>query len=101
MRRFLGLAVAFGAGLGAAKLTQWKPVSSEQQSNGHQHDHHHHHTPGSKMTLKGISSWRKVHYDHCIVSFAIITGHVLDMGARMAVRNYQFALNHIQWYFYL
>ncbi|CAF1430048.1 unnamed protein product [Adineta ricciae] len=64
MRRFLGLAVAFGAGLGAAKLTQWKPVSSEQQSSGHQHDHHHHqHTPGSKMTLKG---------------------HVLDMGARMA-----------------
>jgi hypothetical protein len=46
MRRSLGYALAFGAGLGAAKVLKWRPVSS-----GHQHGEH---TPGSNMTVKGI-----------------------------------------------
>jgi len=57
MKRLLGYALAFGAGIGAAKFFQWTPISS-----GHQHGEQ---TPGSKMTIKG---------------------HILDMGARMAVR---------------
>ncbi|CAF1132605.1 unnamed protein product [Adineta steineri] len=55
MRKLIGLALAFGAGIGASKVFQWTPVSS-----GHQHGEQ---TPGSKMTAKG---------------------HILDMGARMA-----------------
>ncbi|CAF1066138.1 unnamed protein product [Adineta steineri] len=55
MKRLIGLALAFGAGIGASKVFQWTPVSS-----GHQHGEQ---TPGSKMTAKG---------------------HILDMGARMA-----------------
>jgi len=46
MQRLLGYALAFGAGIGAAKVLLWKPVSS-----GHQHGEQ---TPGSKMTVKGI-----------------------------------------------
>jgi len=56
MSKFLGYALTFGAGIAAAKIFQWKPVST----GGHSHEHH---TPGSKMTMKG---------------------HILDMGARMA-----------------
>jgi hypothetical protein len=47
MRRLLGYALAFGAGIGTTKVFQWTPVSS-----GHQHGEQ---TPGSKMTVKGIS----------------------------------------------
>jgi hypothetical protein len=46
MRRLLGYTLAFGAGIGAAKVFQWTPVSSGQQ--------HGEQTPGSKMTVKGI-----------------------------------------------
>ncbi len=45
MKRLLGYALAFGAGIGATKVFQWSPVSS-----GHQHGEQ---TPGSKMTIKG------------------------------------------------
>jgi hypothetical protein len=41
MQRLLGYTLAFGAGIGATKIFQWKLVSNEQ-------------TPGSKMTVKGI-----------------------------------------------
>jgi hypothetical protein len=46
MQKLLGYALAFGAGIGVAKVFQWKPVLS-----GHQHGEQ---TPGSKMTAKGI-----------------------------------------------
>ncbi|CAF0830878.1 unnamed protein product [Rotaria sp. Silwood1] len=67
MQKLIGYALAFGAGIGAAKFLQWSPV-------GGQH-HHGEQTPGSKMTIKG---------------------HILDMGARMAVRelNRQLVAHH-------
>ncbi len=46
MQKLLGYALAFGAGIGATKVFQWKPISSE-----HQHGEQ---TPGSKMTVKGM-----------------------------------------------
>jgi hypothetical protein len=46
MQKLLGYALAFGAGISAAKVYQWTPVSS-----GHQHGEQ---PPGSKMTIKGI-----------------------------------------------
>jgi len=42
MSKFLGYALAFGIGFGAAKILRWKPISDEQQT-----------TPGSCMTVKG------------------------------------------------
>ncbi|CAF3641461.1 unnamed protein product, partial [Rotaria sp. Silwood2] len=43
MQQLVGYALAFGAGIGAAKLLQWSPIANQ-----HQHGAQ---TPGSKMTI--------------------------------------------------
>ena len=44
MQKLIGYALAFGAGVGATKLSSWRPIKSDQRAED---------TPGSKMTLKG------------------------------------------------
>ena len=75
MQTLVRYGLAFGAGFGIAKVFQWTPVSSD-----HRHGDA---TPGAKMTAKGS--------DHPFTSLfplqsTMISGHLLDMGARIAVR---------------
>ncbi|CAF2377161.1 unnamed protein product [Rotaria sp. Silwood2] len=57
MQQLVGYALAFGAGIGAAKLLQWSPIANQ-----HQHGEQ---TPGSKMTIKGELKRQLVAHHYC------------------------------------
>jgi hypothetical protein len=58
MQKLIGYALAFGAGVGATKLSSWRPISSDQ----HAED-----TPGSKMSLKGRNDTNRAEIDDGIL----------------------------------